>query len=458
MNYVNKLSIFKYPIQFSSFKSGTIIAGFGSLFLGQWFLSDIIHIPGGILGFLALGSGVIYFLKSDSSKFSEPTSVQGWTSRCNEVKSQFKTLEQESNYLINNKEREVELDKILTRNSTQRLLVTCNQNSIIPDNEKLKEYLIKDENIEIDFYSELSARTKNTQIPELVNSQDILIHSLEVLLKASDLLWVEKLSQNQRAWILVTNSSSERWENDLKDLQSQLPARWFSKIINWTDDENDCKRAFAPVRRVVSQPKININLTKQRLLSDIHSKWQSDLEILRREKFKSLQNKSQWIVASVVFASPVPSGDLLSVAVVNGLMIKEMSNIWSCNIKPELLNVVAKKLACAAIAQGVVEWSGQSLLGVAKLHGGTWLAAGSLQALSSAYLTRIVGRSMADWMALNNGVSELDVELLNKQVSLLVSNAAEKEKVNWLGFLKQASDWIDHKGGEKNFINNFSKA
>ena len=104
MNYVNKLSIFKYPIQISSFKSGTIIAGFGSLFLGQWFLSDIIHIPGGILGFLALGSGVFYFLKSDSSKFSEPTSVQGWTSRCHEVKSQFKALEQERNYLINNKE------------------------------------------------------------------------------------------------------------------------------------------------------------------------------------------------------------------------------------------------------------------------------------------------------------------------------------------------------------------
>ena len=76
----------------------------------------------------------------------------------------------------------------------------------------------------------------------------------------------------------------------------------------------------------------NIDVTKQRLLSRLHSSWQKDLEKLRREKFQVIQTKSQWIVAGVVFASPIPSTDLLSVTVINGLMIKEMYKLWYCKM------------------------------------------------------------------------------------------------------------------------------
>jgi len=167
-----------------------------------------------------------------------------------------------------------------------------------------------------------------------------------------------------------------------------------------------------------------------------------DLEKLRREKFKVIQTRSQWIVAGIVFASPVASTDLLAVAVVNGLMIKEMSKIWSCKMKPELLEAVSRQLAMAAIGQGVVEWSGQSLLSLAKLDGSSWVAAGTIQALSAAYLTRVVGRSTADWMALNNGVTQPDLELIKQQAPQLVSKAAELERVDWVAFLKQSKEWI----------------
>ena len=51
--------------------------------------------------------------------------------------------------------------------------------------------------------------------------------------------------------------------------------------------------------------------------------------------------------------------------VANGMMIQEMAQIWSCNWGAESLQVIAKQLAKAAIAQGVVEWSGHALLSVA---------------------------------------------------------------------------------------------
>jgi len=87
-----------------------------------------------------------------------------------------------------------------------------------------------------------------------------------------------------------------------------------------------------------------------------------------------------------------------------------------------------------------MEWT--VLLSLAKLDGSSWVAAGTIQALSAAYLTRVVGRSMADWMALNNGVTQPDLELIKQQAPQLVSKAAELEKVDWVAFLKQSKEWI----------------
>ena len=81
-------------------------------------------------------------------------------------------------------------------------------------------------------------------------------------------------------------------------------------------------------------------------------------------------------------------------------------------------------------------------MSLAKLDGSSWVAAGTIQALSAAYLTRVVGRSMADWMALNNGVTQPDLELIKQQAPQLVSKAAELERVDWVAFLKQSKEWI----------------
>ena len=67
----------------------------------------------------------------------------------------------------------------------------------------------------------------------------------------------------------------------------------------------------------------------------------------------------------------------------------------------------------------------------------------ALQALSAAYLTRVVGRAMADYMALAAGVPEAELEaLLQRQAPLLVARAAEEEKLDWSGFLQQGQQWL----------------
>lgn len=198
-----------------------------------------------------------------------------------------------------------------------------------------------------------------------------------------------------------------------------------------------------PVREQLQRSERVRQGTRQRLLGNLHRRWQADLETLRRERFRLLLQRSQWIVAGVVVASPVASVDLLAVAVGNGLMVKEMAKIWNCPWTVDVLQVIARQLGTAALAQGVVELSGQALLGLARLDGASWVAAGAMQALSAAYLTRVVGTSMADWMALNAGVIEPDLEELKRQAPLLVANAAEQERLNLAGFAQQAREWID---------------
>jgi hypothetical protein len=66
-----------------------------------------------------------------------------------------------------------------------------------------------------------------------------------------------------------------------------------------------------------------------------------------------------------------------------------------------------------------------------------------MQALSAAYLTRVVGRAMADYMALAAGVPEQELEaLLQRQAPLLVARAAEEERLDWAQFLQTARSWL----------------
>jgi uncharacterized protein (DUF697 family) len=147
------------------------------------------------------------------------------------------------------------------------------------------------------------------------------------------------------------------------------------------------------------------------------------------------------VVAAGVLVAPLPSLDLLVLAAANGLMLREMAQLWDCPWTLEQLRAASAELARAALAQGVVEWSSQALATAVKLHGATWLVGGALQALSAAYLTRVVGRAMADTLALSAGVAEPDLALIRREAPLLVARAADQEKLDWVGFLRQGRRW-----------------
>ena len=165
--------------------------------------------------------------------------------------------------------------------------------------------------------------------------------------------------------------------------------------------------------------------------------WQSEIEGIRRIQLRDLQRRNQIIVATSVFLSPIPSIDVLSMTVLNSLMTKEIKSIWGCNWSPEILDKVSKQIIKTAIAQGVIEWSGQTLIGLTKLHGPNWFVTGAFQAISAAYLTRVVSSSLADFMAITKGVSEPDLEFIKENSEKIVGRAFENEKINWKSLIPE---------------------
>ncbi|MEB3201532.1 MAG: DUF697 domain-containing protein, partial [Synechococcus sp.] len=131
-----------------------------------------------------------------------------------------------------------------------------------------------------------------------------------------------------------------------------------------------------------------------------------------------------------------------------GLMLQEMARLWDCPWTIAQLQAAAGELAKASLALGVVEWSSHALAGLVKWHGATWLVGSALQALSAAYLTRVVAHAMADMLALSVGVPEPDLAAIKRQAPLLVARAAEAEKLDWSAFLDQGRQWLASQAGD----------
>ncbi len=436
---------------FISFPTGNILKAvlvIGSVGFGQLLLTDFVHIPGGGLGLLVFGIGIYWLAKPMVSSFEAPTTINGWIKRCQKVIDQFEALENTEDTKLKNKQRVDQLNGIIQQKGPQKLAFVSSKGVDLPPKSSVEEAIAGPNPLRLSWSSSLPIKNNSLGWPNVLIEQDLLVYVLPLPLRASDLLWLEDVPKDQPSWVLVVSEDTLGWPEQLKGLQSQLPQRWENKILRWRKSEQDLNKLLSPVRRVLNRPIKNLDITRQRLLSRLHNSWQAELEQLRRKRFRVVQNRTQWVVAGAVFASPVPSTDLLALSVANGLMIQEMAEIWGCPWRSDALKVVAKQLALVAVAQGVVEWSGHALLSVAKLHGSSWLAAGTMQALSSAYLTRVVGRSMADWMALNNGVSEPDLEALKRQAPELVKNAAKQERLDWSLFLRQASGWVTEKANQ----------
>ena len=414
---------------------------------GGVLLVDSLHGPlSSLLSLSAAAAGVwVLAGRLKPSGASLPRTSLAWLERLEAVQASFERLQPEDQ--AGQRQRQQELEQLQARQGRHQLELALVGS--IAWSEAEQQALLAALRCRLPLRllcsEPLPAAAQSWRWPTPFRRCDHVLLRLSLPLSAADLRWLEAVPQGQEAWLLVDRPGEGAWSAHWDALQCQLPEALRERCWPWSPQCPESLPAdLAPLAaQLASSDQALIERSQLRSLQELHAGWQLELEGVRRRHWAELLQRTQWTVAAGVVLAPLPSLDLLVLAAANGLMLQEMARLWECSWSLEQLQAAALQLARAALSLGVVEWSSQALGSLVKLHAATWLVGGALQALSAAYLTRVVGRAMADYLALAAGVPEEELEaLLQRQAPLLVAQAAESERLDWAGFVQQGRQWL----------------
>jgi len=399
-----------------------------SVLLGGGLLAgELLHGLGGSLGLAALAGLGIWFLQGRGRKPADrlPSSPEALLAHCRGLLQQFEALE------LAVEPRQQQLTALLALGERQQCHVGLVGAAPSPEHWQLFQQQLQGRRPVL-----LHRAEPFPLVPEQWCWPEQLLHCDQVLYllgeqaSAADLRWLQAAPAELPLLLLSNCEAGELWEQRRLELQAQL------------GDSRPLARVGESLPLELLGLERQRRSTQLRCLRQLQGQWQGLLEQARRDRLQPLVLRSQWLVAAAVFVSPLPTADLLLVTAVNGLLLKEMAELWQCQWTGEQLQAAALELGRTALGLGALEWGSQALAGLLKLHGVTWLVGGSLQALAAAYFTRVLARSMADYLALAAGVTEAELPALRQQLPLLVARASEAERLDWQGFAQQAQQWL----------------
>jgi len=403
---------------------------------------------GSLFSLGTLAAGLWWFSRDRPGQPSRlPSNLDGWHQRCGLLIDQFERLQGGEASLLDPRRQELQALVAERQRQELRLTLTGTRPPEMSAQSLAASALRSSLPLRLDWGLPLPLISADWQWPEAFAQADVLLYHLRLPLMAVDLRWLEALDTDQPHWLLVECQDAKEAEPLLLELASQWPSLQRERLLLWDGALNTLQEVLGPLAFWLNREGRSLRqATSLRSIQGLHSRWQADLERLRRQEWRRLLQRTQWVVATGVAITPVPSLDLLVLTVGNGLMLQEMARLWDCPWTLDQLRVASLELAKATVALGLVEWSSQALVTAARLHGATWLVGGALQALSAAYLTRVVGHAMADLLAVSAGVSAPDLALIQREAPLLVARAAEAERLDWSKFLQEARGWLQGSG------------
>lgn len=149
-------------------------------------------------------------------------------------------------------------------------------------------------------------------------------------------------------------------------------------------------------QQMLAQASQRVLTTVQRQSNTLRRQGQQSLNQVRRQRALPLIEQLQWVAAAAAFANPVATLDLLATVAISGQLIVDLAGVYGFSLSLADGQAAASALAGLVVKLGLVEVASQALALVLKSHGATYLAGGVIQGISAAYLTRMVGLSLAD--------------------------------------------------------------
>lgn len=150
-------------------------------------------------------------------------------------------------------------------------------------------------------------------------------------------------------------------------------------------------------QRVVKEGQHMHWATGLRLAQHLKSVAKTQLDVSRRERALPLVDQYQWISAGAAFVNPLPALDLLATAAVSTQMVMDLGEAYQQKISLDHAQTVAGEIAKLLVKLGMVELTTQAITSVLKTNFVTYVAGGTLQGISAAYLTRLVGLGLIDY-------------------------------------------------------------
>ena len=311
----------------------------GSALLGGGLvLGDLLHGGASSLGLLAAASAGLWWISGRRPRPEDrlPQSPQALLAHCRGLLDQFVDLE----LPCERQQRQLDqLEQLGERPDRHVVLAGASELELV---DLLKRTLPATAPLQLHLAKTLPLAPDQWVWPEELLRADLAIYALAAAPSAADLRWLEAAPLELPLLVL---GPAEGSAEQVAAWSAQLGARFQL----WCRDEA-LPITLPSLARQRQQ-------TQLRCLRQLHGQWQLQLEAERRQRLQPLVVRSQWIVAAAVFASPLPSADLLLSAVINGLLLKEMAQLWRCQWTSEQLQAAALELGRCALSLGALEWA-----------------------------------------------------------------------------------------------------
>jgi uncharacterized protein (DUF697 family)/energy-coupling factor transporter ATP-binding protein EcfA2 len=121
------------------------------------------------------------------------------------------------------------------------------------------------------------------------------------------------------------------------------------------------------------------------------------LNDIRRARALPVVEQFQWIAAGTAFASPLPAVDLVATVAINVQMIIDLGTIYRHRFSVQQAKTVAATMGSLMLKLGLVEVSTRAIATFLKSNAITYIAGGTIQGISAAYLTRVAGLTLIEY-------------------------------------------------------------
>jgi uncharacterized protein len=266
----------------------------------------------------------------------------------------------------------------------------------------------------------LEAGEKSDNLAE-VNQSDFILFLTNGDLTGSEFKSLQQLKAANQPAMLVFNKQDQYLPDERASVLLSLKQRMQGNVVatavsplptkvrkhqedgsvqEWMEQPApDIQQLTQQLNEIVAQQKQQLvwttTMRKAKLLKADAKKL---LNGVRCDRATPIIEQYQWIAAAAAFANPVPALDILATAAINAQMVMDLGGIYQQKFSLEQAQTVAGAMGSLMLKLGLVELSTKAVSTVLKSNAVTFVAGGVVQGVSAAYLTRVAGLSLIEYL------------------------------------------------------------